>query len=233
MFSLLHHHHLLFFLLSTAFTPRVSATTYTISIFAPGTEVDGAQLSAAGQAFYSGLADPSTYCPTIEGLKCPEVRGTLVHSGMSGMAVEVPGGQPIYVAPDGQVRFDRAHSVSSPSGSAYDGWYNKTVVQECGPTLEVLDFYPPYPMPIPVGGGGGGEGGEGEGEGGGGRPPPTPVVTVGGVVMCPDIPDYLDHTGASYSLYAVTPAFNLTGCVAAIGLLLKGHDIDYGCWQYE
>lgn len=54
--------------------------------------------------------------------------------------VEVPGGQAIYVAPSGQVSYTAAHSSSSPPGSTVGGWFNKTVVSDCEPPRDVLDY---------------------------------------------------------------------------------------------
>lgn len=114
----------------------------------------------------------------------------------------VPGGQMIYVEPNGQVKYTPAHSGYMPSGSYVGGWYNKTVLCECAPTAEVLDFFT------------------------------TDGSNIGGVMLCPDVQDFLTGTGASYQLYANTPEFNLTNCVEALGLALQESEYDIGCWQY-
>ncbi|KAI5918170.1 hypothetical protein F4810DRAFT_715721 [Camillea tinctor] len=177
-----------------------SATTYSISIFAPNTAIDGAHLNAARQSFYTGISGPSTYCPTNQGSSCPSTHKTLVYAGLTGMAVKVPGGQTIYVQPGGKVQYTRAHSSYIPSGSFVGGWNNLTVVSDCMMPLQVLDFAPPN--------------------------------GAGGVALCPDIPDSMGDTGASYALYAKTAGFNKTNCVDAIGLLLIGDDAQAGSWQY-
>ena len=55
--------------------------------------------------------------------------------------VAVPGGQRIYVAPDGQVKYSVPHANYVPNGSFVGGWYTKTVMSDCAPTTDVLDFY--------------------------------------------------------------------------------------------
>jgi hypothetical protein len=89
-----------------------------------------------------------------------------------------------------------------PVGSFVGGWYNQTVVSDCAPDVDVLNFLA------------------------------TDGSDVGGVLLCPDVPTYMDGTGASYQLYAMTPGFNATNCVEAIGLLQHGNAASVGCWQY-
>ncbi|KAI1637908.1 hypothetical protein F4809DRAFT_640015 [Biscogniauxia mediterranea] len=183
--------------------PLASATTYSISVFAPDTVVDGAQLNAAGQSFYTGISGPSTYCPASQGAACPSTHKTLVYANLAGMAVEVPGGQTVYVQAGGKVQYTRAHSSYIPGGSLVGGWRNLTVVSDCAMPLQVLGFA----HPADTGGG-------------------------GGVALCPDIPDSMGDTGASYALYAKTAGFNQTNCVDAVGLLLVGDIAEAGSWQY-
>ncbi|KAI1644656.1 uncharacterized protein F4817DRAFT_367408 [Daldinia loculata] len=183
-----------------AYSTLASATTYFLTVFAPDTEVDGALLNAAAQGFYTGISGPETYCP--KGISCPDVQGSLVYDGLTGMAVEVPGGQAIYVAPSGQIEYTQAHSAYEPAGSLTGGWFNKTVLSDCDPARDVLDF-------LPVDG-----------------------SSTGGIKLCPQIEEYMAGTGASYRLYAGTAGFNLSGCVDAVGLNLHGVAADYGCWQY-
>ncbi|CAJ2505690.1 Uu.00g130840.m01.CDS01 [Anthostomella pinea] len=192
------------FLAALTLPGLASATAYSIATFAPGTVIDGANLQAAGSGFYTGISGPATYCPENIG-KCPEVHGTLVYDGMTGMAVEVPGGQEIYVDSTGLVKYTVAHSAYIPNGAFIGGWFNQTIVNDCGPEtqVDVLNFLA------------------------------NDGSNFGGLSLCPDIPDYLNDTGASYALYAKTERFNLTDCIDAIGLSLIGSDSDYGCWQYE
>lgn len=123
--------------------------------------------------------------------------------------MEVPGGQRIYVDPSGRVAYTQAHSAYMPQGSLVGGWYNRTVVLSCGTPVGVIDFAARN-RTVGAGGGGGG----------------------GGVLLCPDVPDDMEGSGASYQLYAVTPRFNATNCVRALGLLLHQAEAQFGCWQY-
>ncbi|KAF7530417.1 hypothetical protein G7054_g9604 [Neopestalotiopsis clavispora] len=184
------------------FASMVSATTYRLTVFAPDTAVDGAVINAAGNGFYLGLSEPLTYCPVAD--LCPATRGTLVYEGMTAMAVEVPGGQDIYVAPNGQVKYTQAHSGYMPPGSLTDGWFNKTIVSDCGPRTHVLDFLATC----------------------------TDGTHLGGVYLCPNVQDYMNGTGASYQLYTKTSEFNETNCVEAIGLVEHGINATVGAWQY-
>ena len=117
--------------------------------------------------------------------------------------VEVPGGQRIYISPDGQVKYSVPHSNYVPNGSFVGGWYTKTVMSDCLHTTDVLDFYAV-----------------------------TADSSFGGVMLCPDVPDFMTGTSASHQLYVKTPAFNLTNCAPALGLKLKAQPAQYGAWQY-
>ncbi|KAI1452091.1 hypothetical protein F4805DRAFT_55737 [Annulohypoxylon moriforme] len=189
-------------ILVLAYSALASATTYFLTVYSPDTNVDGALLNAAGQGFYTGTSGPATYCPSEIGNKCPEVQGTLVYGGLTGMAVEVPGGQQIYVGPSGSVEYSRAHSTYIPPGSFTGGWYNKTVLSDCEPTRYIFDFVSPD------------------------------GTNFGGVKLCPNIESWMSGTGASYRLYVGTPSFNLTNCIDVMGLNLNARDVDFGCWQY-
>ncbi|KAH8666595.1 hypothetical protein BX600DRAFT_549642 [Xylariales sp. PMI_506] len=179
-----------------------TATTYRLTVYAPGTTIDGAKLDASGFAFYTGLSSPATYCPINVISDCPPVLGTLVFEGLSAMAVQVPGGQFVYVDPSGLVSYAQAHSTYYPNGSYIGGWFNKTVVSDCAPTIQVLDFLT------------------------------NDGSDVGGILLCPDIPDWMLGSGASYRLYATTPDFNTANCIEAVGLIQHGNADNFGCWEY-
>ncbi|KAA8643668.1 hypothetical protein EYZ11_003403 [Aspergillus tanneri] len=74
-------------------------------------------MNAAGQHFYLG-GKASTYCPLPEGKGCPPGTSTVFAPGGSGLNVMVPGGQQVYVNPDGALSFTQAHSAYVPPGSA-------------------------------------------------------------------------------------------------------------------
>lgn len=207
---------MLHLLLLLSITSPTAAMTYRLTIFAPGTVIDGANIQASANGFYLGLSDPSTYCPIGQG--CPAIQGTLVDDGMTAMAVspeggqsslgltmaqvEVPGGQNIYIAPNGQVKYTQAHSAYMPRGSLIGGWFNKTVMADCAPTTDVLDFWA------------------------------ADGSNRGGILLCPNTQTFMKGTGASYQLYAKTTSFNATNCVGAMGLLQHGSAAVFGAWQY-
>ena len=114
----------------------------------------------------------------------------------------VPKGQHVYVSPGGQIKYTMAHSDFMPEGSFVGGWFNKTVVQDCGPTVQVLDWLA------------------------------TDGSNSGGVVLCPKVAGFLTGTGASYALYARTPQFNQPNCVPIVGLVQRSSNASYGAWQY-
>jgi hypothetical protein len=241
----------LLFLVSAAL---VSADGFSISAWTtPCSGVNGAQLHAAKNGFYTGISGPLTYCP-LEPASCPQVVGTLVSEDMKAMMVRtgllvnrsslgfmnfhfyqqclylltyytlqaastsplylwlmffshsqvaVPGGQRIFVQPDGQVKFSIPHSAYIPDGSITDGWHHATSASNThAPTTQDTIYFD-----------------DGKGH--------------SGLTLCPEIPDEMKGTGASLVLYAKTVGFSLTHCTDIGGLALNktGHNI--GCWQYE
>ncbi|OTB09332.1 hypothetical protein M426DRAFT_6609 [Hypoxylon sp. CI-4A] len=187
--------------LMLAYSTLASATTYFLTAFSPGTGVHGALINAVNQGFYTGTSGPATYCPS-DVKSCPQVQGSLVYDGLTGLAVAVPGGQKIYVTPTGQVAFTHAHSNYIPPGSFTSGWFNKTVLSACDPPQDVLDFLS------------------------------TDGSNIGGVKLCEDNEDDTISIGASYRLYATTKGFNVSDCVDVVGLTLHGVAFDVGAWQY-
>ncbi|KAE8140767.1 hypothetical protein BDV38DRAFT_9724 [Aspergillus pseudotamarii] len=72
-------------------------------------------MTASGQKFYLG-GETSSYCPLTEG--CPPGDQTVFAPGGYGLSVVVPGGQQVYVDPNGALSFTQAHSAYIPEGSA-------------------------------------------------------------------------------------------------------------------
>ncbi|KAF2972618.1 hypothetical protein GQX73_g934 [Xylaria multiplex] len=133
------------FLWSLAVATLVSADAFSISVFAPNTDFDGAVLHGINNCLATKLEGPSCYCPLTPESSCPKVAGTLVTQSTKAMAmaVQVPGGQSIYVHGDnGQVKYSTPHSNYIPPGSIGSGWYHKIVVSEClaPQSREVIDF---------------------------------------------------------------------------------------------
>ncbi|CAO2654418.1 Nn.00g111510.m01.CDS01 [Neocucurbitaria sp. VM-36] len=81
------------------------------------------QLTARGGKFYLGGPGPSSYCPVEQvGDACPPGNSTVLAGGDKTLAlgVVVPGGQQVYVAPDGSLSYTVAHSAYIPTGSIID-----------------------------------------------------------------------------------------------------------------
>ncbi|KAF2746915.1 hypothetical protein M011DRAFT_392483, partial [Sporormia fimetaria CBS 119925] len=83
-------------------------------------------LTARGGKFYLGGGPPSSYCPEQETVKpyCPPGTETTLAGGYEwlSLGVVVPGGQRVYIAPDGSMSYTQAHSAYMPPGSIQDGW---------------------------------------------------------------------------------------------------------------
>jgi hypothetical protein len=80
-------------------------------------------LTARGGKFYLGGGPPSSYCPVEQvGSACPSGNSTVLAGGDKtlSMGVIVPGGQEVYVAPDGALSYTIAHSAYVPEGSVRD-----------------------------------------------------------------------------------------------------------------
>ena len=83
-------------------------------------------LEANGGHFFLGGAN-SAYCPPELGAEvCAAYPGnqTVLAGGdvTLSLGVVVPGGQQVYVAPDGALSYTQPHSVFKPNGSVVDGW---------------------------------------------------------------------------------------------------------------
>ncbi|KAF2268633.1 hypothetical protein CC78DRAFT_530066 [Lojkania enalia] len=94
-------------------------------------------LTARGGKFYLGGGPPSSYCPPTVGDACPVGNSTVLAGGEGSLSlgVMVPGGQRVYIAPDGTMSYTAPHSAYIPEGSIVDGW-NKTE----GDTFGYLTF---------------------------------------------------------------------------------------------
>jgi len=90
-------------------------TAFTVMSVRSGSPIQYLALNAAGQKFWLG-GNTASYCPTTVN-PCPPGNVTVILGGYS-MDTEVPGGQQIYVAPDGSLSFTQAHSIYIPTGSA-------------------------------------------------------------------------------------------------------------------
>ncbi|KAL8767756.1 MAG: hypothetical protein Q9209_005842 [Squamulea sp. 1 TL-2023] len=76
-------------------------------------------INANGQSFWIGK-DTATYCPLQPQSQCPPGNETVftASGGGAGLDTVVPGGQQVYVAPNGKLSYTIAHSGYAPPGSA-------------------------------------------------------------------------------------------------------------------
>ncbi|KAI1386689.1 uncharacterized protein F4822DRAFT_324298 [Hypoxylon trugodes] len=87
---------------------------------------NGDAINASGGKFYVNK-DTSAYCPDgIEGLDCTAYPGskTVFVGGNNTLSLDVgvPGGQQVYIAPDGSLSYTTAHSAAIPEGSIVTGF---------------------------------------------------------------------------------------------------------------
>ncbi|KAI8950452.1 hypothetical protein F4801DRAFT_549135 [Xylaria longipes] len=88
----------------------------------------GTAINASGGKFYINR-NTSTYCPDgVSGLNCSAFSGTgttlVTGSSTTTMSLDVtvPGGQQVYIAPDGSLSYTQAHSASMPANSIVVGF---------------------------------------------------------------------------------------------------------------
>lgn len=88
----------------------------------------GTAINASGGKFYIN-SNTSTYCPDeVPGLDCSAYSGSqtvfVIGNGTTTMSldVSVPGGQQVYIAPDGSLSYTQAHSALMPTGSIVTGF---------------------------------------------------------------------------------------------------------------
>ncbi|CAI7651322.1 unnamed protein product [Penicillium glandicola] len=81
-----------------------------------GAPIHYLQLNAAGQKFYLG-GETASYCPS-QVPNCPPGNQTVFAPGGASLDTEVPGGQQVYIDPNGALSFTQAHSASIPQGSS-------------------------------------------------------------------------------------------------------------------
>ncbi|KAL8995876.1 MAG: hypothetical protein Q9169_004484 [Polycauliona sp. 2 TL-2023] len=76
-------------------------------------------INASDHSFWIGK-ETAAYCPPIPEFQCPIKPQTVFAAGGGGASLDVvvPGGQSIYVAPNGKLSYTFAHSASIPAGSA-------------------------------------------------------------------------------------------------------------------
>ncbi|KAI4727003.1 hypothetical protein E4T49_05251 [Aureobasidium sp. EXF-10728] len=93
-------------------------------------------IQASGGSFWIGKK-ASTSCPDSVNPNCPSGNSTSFTTsgnGLLNLNTEVPGGQQVYIRPDGLLTYTQAHSASTPAGSTFSGF-------EISPQNQVGKFY--------------------------------------------------------------------------------------------
>ncbi|KAF2213450.1 hypothetical protein CERZMDRAFT_83623 [Cercospora zeae-maydis SCOH1-5] len=82
-------------------------------------------INANGGQLWIGK-QPSTYCPGVQGLDCAGVNTTrttfALSNGVLSLAVQVSGGQKVFIEPCGRVSYTRAGDPALPAGAVTSGW---------------------------------------------------------------------------------------------------------------
>ncbi|KAL0942963.1 IgE-binding protein [Colletotrichum truncatum] len=129
-------------ILLTVAAALAAADSFTLKAYVPISPIiHGKAIHASGQRFIIGLDAPSSFCPRIPGITCPPGTSTTVDEDLTHLRVAVPGGQTVFIAPDGIVSYTAAHSTRIPEGSTKKGFYKKTLVSTCSAEhTQLLDF---------------------------------------------------------------------------------------------
>jgi hypothetical protein len=67
-------------------TSATAQGQFELTVYLPGSPLNGQAVNAAGEAFYLGLHGPATYCPLSNQTLCPAGNKT-IFAGMSAMFV--------------------------------------------------------------------------------------------------------------------------------------------------
>jgi hypothetical protein len=77
------------FSLLLAFLGTTLADIFVVNASLPGNALDGLPVNAAGEAFFLG-GSPSTYCPTVVGVACPNATAqTVIVAGFTALDVSL------------------------------------------------------------------------------------------------------------------------------------------------
>ncbi|KAL7811559.1 hypothetical protein V8C26DRAFT_216309 [Trichoderma gracile] len=114
---------------------------FTIALHAPKNPLlHGKLVNARDKSFIAGAPTPSTRCGLNDAAQCPAGNVTLVTRDMSYLAAAVPGGQFIYVAPDGSISYPNAHSTLHPPGAQVGGFYSLLASSDHSESVDVLNW---------------------------------------------------------------------------------------------
>ncbi|KAM5341555.1 hypothetical protein ACJ41O_014586 [Fusarium nematophilum] len=130
-------------LLTPILCTGLATAYYTMSVYAPSTpQVHARVINARNKAFIIGASKPSTFCDLDDAKNCPAGTSTQVDEQMTALAAAVPGGQFIFVGPDGIISYSSAHSALRPPGSQVGGFRTSQMVSECKMPVTVLVWSP-------------------------------------------------------------------------------------------
>lgn len=104
-------------LLASAAPAPAANPPFTVMAARSASPIHYLQLNAAGQKFWLG-GSTASYCPS-QVQNCPPGNQTVFAPGGSALDTEVPGGQQVYIDPNGALSFTQAHSANIPAGSSY------------------------------------------------------------------------------------------------------------------
>ncbi|KAI9369309.1 hypothetical protein BJX61DRAFT_545698 [Aspergillus egyptiacus] len=104
-------------LAAAAPTSNPQPAAFTVMASRSASPIHFLPMNAAGQSFYLG-GEPLTWCP-LPSEDCPSSGQTVFAGNGAALSVVVPGGQQIYVSPEGALKFTQAHSAYIPPGSSY------------------------------------------------------------------------------------------------------------------
>ncbi|KAI0547051.1 hypothetical protein F4679DRAFT_555672 [Xylaria curta] len=116
---------------------------FTASVWTP--YIIDQEINASGGKFYVNKPT-ETYCPSgVNGLDCSDFDGSetvfdLGYNDGMGLDVTVPGGQQVYIAPDGSLSFTQAHSAYIPPGSTVFGFWREQGPEPDTSYLRIVDL---------------------------------------------------------------------------------------------
>lgn len=135
---------------------------YNLAVYSPDKlQLDGKVINAVDSDFIIGALRPSTNCDLFDPSGCPAGNSTLVNEDMTALAVgdqadlspmeninadgelsqaAVPGGQFIFVSPDGSITYSAAHSTRRPAGAQMGGFSGFQVIGTCDPSNPISVF---------------------------------------------------------------------------------------------
>ncbi|KAL7931602.1 hypothetical protein V8C35DRAFT_112633 [Trichoderma chlorosporum] len=126
----------------TGLASIVAANSYfSLALHAPQYAfLNGKVINDRDRSFIVGAPSPSTSCSLHDAAQCPAGVSTLINGDMSFLASAAPGGQFIYVAPDGSISYPPAHSALRPPGAQIGGFHSYPVSLGNGESVNILNW---------------------------------------------------------------------------------------------